>query len=130
MLVLLENDEIGIKRFIVVTTNYVPGNKIVKVIGPTFGIIVRSRGIGGNIVAGLRGLVGGEINEYTVMLTEAREHAIQRMIENAKKEGANAIVDMRFDSADIGQVMTEVVAYGTGVVIEEDQSKADAVSLR
>ncbi len=130
MLVLLENDEIGIKGFIVVTTNYVPGNKIVKVIGPTFGIIVRSRGIGGNIVAGLRGLVGGEINEYTVMLTEAREHAIQRMIENAKKEGANAIVDMRFDSADIGQVMTEVVAYGTGVVIEEDQSKADAVSLR
>ena len=130
MLVLLENDEIGIKRFIVVTTNYVPGNKIVKVIGPTFGIIVRSRGIGGNIVAGLRGLVGGEINEYTVMLTEAREHAIQRMIENAKKEGANAILDMRFDSADIGQVMTEVVAYGTGVVIEEDQSKADAVSLR
>ncbi|MCL5100482.1 MAG: heavy metal-binding domain-containing protein [Candidatus Marsarchaeota archaeon] len=127
---MLENDEIGIKRFIVVTTNYVPGNKIVKVIGPTFGIIVRSRGIGGNIVAGLRGLVGGEINEYTVMLTEAREHAIRRMIENAKKEGANAIVDMRFDSADIGQVMTEVVAYGTGVVIEEDQSKADAVSLR
>ncbi len=116
--------------FLVVTTNYVPGSRITSVIGPVFGIIVRSRGLGGNIVAGLRGLVGGEIDEYTEMLTEAREHAIQRMTEEAQKSGANAVLDMRFDSADIGQVMTEVVAYGTGVVIEKDASKADAVSLR
>ncbi len=116
--------------FVVVTTNYVPMNRITKVVGPVFGIIVRSRGLGGNIVAGLRGIIGGEINEYTKMLTEAREHAIQRMIAEAEKSGANAVVDMRFDSADIGQVMTEVVAYGTGVVIEEDSAKAGAVSLR
>ncbi len=118
------------KNFVVVTTNYVPGSRITDVVGPVFGIIVRSRGLGGNIVAGLRGLVGGEIDEYTQMLTEAREHAIQRMIAEAQKSGANAVVDMRFDSADIGQVMTEVVAYGTGVVVEKDSSKAGAVSLR
>ena len=116
--------------FIVVTTNYVPGSRITKVVGPVFGIIVRSRGLGGNIVAGLRGLVGGEIDEYTQMLTQAREHAIQRMIKEAEGVGANAVVDMRFDSADIGQVMTEVVAYGTGVVVEKDTSKAEPVSLR
>jgi uncharacterized protein YbjQ (UPF0145 family) len=116
--------------FVVVTTNYVPGNKITKVLGPTFGIVVRSRGIGGNFVANLRTIVGGEINEYTKMLSEARENAIERMVENAKKEGANAVVDMRFDSADIGQIMTEVVAYGTAVVVSEDSSKVDPVSLR
>ncbi len=116
--------------FVVVTTNYVPGQKITTVIGPVFGIIVRSRGIGGNLVAGIRGMIGGEIDEYTQMLSEAREHAIQRMIADAKKAGANAVVDMRFDSADIGQVMTEVVAYGTGVVVQEDSNKAAPVSLR
>ncbi len=116
--------------FIVVTTNYVPGQKITEVIGPVFGIIVRSRGIGGNLVAGIRGMIGGEIDEYTQMLSEAREHAIQRMIADAKKAGANAIVDMRFDSADIGQVMTEVVAYGTGIKVQEDSNKAAPVSLR
>ena len=116
--------------FIVVTTNYVPGSRITKVVGPVFGIIVRSRGLGGNIVAGLRGIIGGEIDEYTQMLTQAREHAIQRMIKEAEGVGANAVVDMRFDSADIGQVMTEVVAYGTGVVVEKDTSKAEPVSLR
>ena len=75
-------------------------------------------------------MIGGEIDEYTQMLSEAREHAIQRMIADAKKVGANAVVDMRFDSADIGQVMTEVVAYGTGVKVQEDSSKAAPVSLR
>ncbi len=116
--------------FIVVTTNYVPGQKITGVVGPVFGIIVRSRGLGGNFVAGLRGIIGGEIDEYTQMLSEAREHAIQRMVVDAKKAGANAVVDMRFDSADIGQVMTEVVAYGTGVIVQEDSAKASPVSLR
>ena len=117
-------------NIIVVTTNYIPGMKITKVLGPTFGIIVRSRGLGGNIVAGLRGLVGGEIDEYTKMLTEAREHAVQRMTDQAKTLGANAVVEMRFDSADIGQIMTEVVAYGTAVVAEGETNKATPVSLR
>lgn len=115
---------------IVVTTNYVPGSRITKVIGPSFGIVVRSRGIGGNIVAGLRSLAGGEINEYTKMLSEAREHAVQRLMENAKALGANAVVDMRFDSSEIGQVMTEVVSYGTAVVVEKDAAQPQSVSLR
>ncbi len=117
-------------NFMAVTTNYVPGCQIVDVKGPVFGIIVRSRGLGGNFIAGLRGIVGGEIDEYTQMLSEAREHAIERMIADAKKLGANAVVDMRFDSADIGQVMTEVVAYGTAVNIQSDKNKSQPVSLR
>ena len=117
-------------NFMAVTTNYVPGCQIVDVKGPVFGIIVRSRGIGGNFIAGLRGMIGGEIDEYTQMLSEAREHAIERMIADAKKLGANAVVDMRFDSADIGQVMTEVVAYGTAVNIQSDKNKSQPVSLR
>jgi len=117
-------------NIIVVTTNYVPGMKVTKVLGPTFGIIVRSRGLGGNIVAGLRGIVGGEIDEYTKMLSEAREHAIQRMMDQAKAMGANAVIGMSFDSADIGQIMTEVVAYGTAVLVEGDANKATPVSLR
>ncbi len=114
----------------VVTTNYVPGFRITKSIGTTFGIVVRSRGIGGNIVAGLRGLIGGEINEYTKMLSDAREHAVQRLMENAAALGANAVIGMQFDSSEIGQIMTEVVAYGTAVVVEKDAGKPEAVSLR
>ncbi len=114
----------------VVTTNYVPGMKITNVIGPCFGLVVRSRGIGGNFVAGLRTIVGGEIKEYTKMLADAREHAIQRLEENAKSMGANAVVAMNFDSSDLGQSMTEVVAYGTAVVVERESTKAEPVSLR
>ena len=115
---------------VVVTTDYVPGFRITKTIGPEFGVVVRSRGIGGNVIAGLRGLIGGEINEYTKMLSDAREHAVQRLMENAAAAGANAVVSMRFDSSEIGQIMTEVVAYGTAVVVEKEDSRAEAVSLR
>lgn len=114
----------------VVTTNYVPGMRITKTLGPTFGVVVRSRGIGGNIVASLRQIVGGEIKEYTRMLADAREHAISRLEEHAKSIGANAVVSMRFDSSELGQSMTEVVAYGTAVVVERDDAKAESVSLR
>jgi uncharacterized protein YbjQ (UPF0145 family) len=118
------------KKFVIVTTNYVPGMRIEKVMGAAFGLIVRSRGLGGNFVASLRSLVGGEINEYTKMLSDAREDAILRLEEHAKKLGANAVVSMSFDSADIGQSMTEVVAYGTAVVVVKESKKADPVSLR
>jgi uncharacterized protein YbjQ (UPF0145 family) len=114
----------------VVTTDYVPGMKITKVLGPAFGLVVRSRGLGGNIVASLRTIVGGEIKEYTRMLADAREHAIQRLVENAKSMGANAVVAMEFDSSDLGQSMTEVVAYGTAVVVAPETGKTDPVSLR
>ena len=76
--------------------------------------------MGGNVVAGLRSLAGGEIKEYTAMLTEARNHAVGRMKANARELGANGVVAMRFDSSEIGQTMSEIVAYGTAVVVEPD----------
>ena len=103
---------------LVVTTENVPGHQVVQVKGQVFGVVVRSRGIGGNIMAGLRSLGGGEIPEYTQLLEEARRHAIDRLRLNATKMGANAVIMMRFDSAEIGQTMSEIVAYGTAVVIE------------
>jgi uncharacterized protein YbjQ (UPF0145 family) len=104
---------------LVVTTENVPGYRVREVKGQVFGVVVRSRGLGGNIMAGLRSLVGGEINEYTQLLEEARRHAVDRMVKNAKLMQANAIVMMRFDSAEIGQTMSEIVAYGTAVVLEK-----------
>ena len=79
---------------------------------------MRSRGIGGNFLAALRTILGGEIKEYTSLLEEARRHAMDRMVANATAMGANAIVMMRFDSNEIGQSMSEIVAYGTAAVIE------------
>lgn len=105
---------------IVVTTENIPGYKVMEVKGQVFGLIVRSRGIGGNVIAGLRSLVGGEIHEYTAMLEDARKQAIDRLVSNAAQMGANAIVMMRFDSSEMGESMSEVVAYGTAVVIEKN----------
>ena len=124
----MDNENSG--KLMVVTTNYVPGYRITKVIGATFGVVVRSRGIGGNILASLKSIVGGEIGAYTKMLSDAREHSMQRLDENAKAQGANAVVSMSFDSSEIAQAMNEIVAYGTAVVVEEDPKAADAVSLR
>ncbi len=103
---------------IIVTSENVAGYKVRETKGQVFGVVVRSRGIGGNIMAGLRSLGGGEIPEYTQLLEEARRHAIDRMVENATAMGANGIIMMRFDSAEIGQTMSEIVAYGTAVVLE------------
>jgi len=114
---------------IMVTMNYVPGKKITKVIGTIWGITVRSRGIGGNIMAGLRSLGGGEIKEYSKMLSDARNTAMDRLKDAAKQLGANAVIELRFDSSDIGQVMTEIVAYGTAVIIEDASGTAERVSL-
>lgn len=124
----MDNENSG--KLMVVTTNYVPRYRITKVIGATFGVVVRSRGIGGNILASLKSIVGGEIGAYTKMLSDAREHAMQRLEENAKAQGANVVVSMSFDSSEIAQAMNEIVAYGTAVVVEEDPKAADAVSLR
>ncbi|GAB3024600.1 heavy metal-binding domain-containing protein [Oleiagrimonas citrea] len=105
---------------LVVTTENVPGKRVREVKGQVFGVVVRSRGIGGNIMAGLRSLVGGEIHEYTSLLEEARRHALDRLVTNAAAMGANAVVMMRYDSSEIGQTMSEIVAYGTAVVLEPD----------
>jgi uncharacterized protein YbjQ (UPF0145 family) len=105
---------------IVVTTEGVVQYRIIETKGQVFGVVVRSRGLGGNIMAGIRSLGGGEITEYTQLLEEARRHAIDRMVQNAAVMGANAIVRMQFDSSEIGQTMSEIVAYGTAVVIEPE----------
>ncbi len=105
---------------LVVTTENVAGSRVVAVKGQVFGLVVRSRGLAGNIMAGLRSIIGGEITEYTSLLEEARRHAVDRMVKNAHLMGANAIVMMRFDSSEMGQTMSEIVAYGTAVVLEKD----------
>ena len=102
---------------IVVTTENIAGYRVQQTLGQVFGVVVRSRGLGGNIVAGLRSIVGGEITEYTSMLEEARRHASDRMVTNATLMGANAVLMMRFDSSEIGQTMSEIVAYGTAAII-------------
>ena len=103
---------------LVTTTEHAEGYRVTRVVGQVFGVVVRSRSLVGNITAGLRSLAGGEIKEYTRLVEDTRRHAIDRMVENARLTGANAIVMMRFDSAEIGQTMSEIVAYGTAVVIE------------
>jgi uncharacterized protein YbjQ (UPF0145 family) len=107
---------------IIATTETIAGHRTVTTLGQVFGVVVRSRGRGGNIVAGLRSIVGGEITEYTQLLEEARRHATDRMVANATAMGANAILMMRFDSSEIGQTMSEIVAYGTAAVIEPQQT--------
>ncbi|MGE7921111.1 YbjQ family protein [Viridibacillus sp. NPDC093762] len=104
---------------LVVTTEHIEGYKVVEVKGSVFGLIVRSRGLGGDIMAGLKGLVGGEIKQYTAMLEDSRKEAIDRMIMNANEMGANAIIMMRYDSGEMGKNMSEIVAYGTAVVVEK-----------
>src|SRR5690348_1348058 len=102
---------------IVVTSENIAGYRVAEVKGQVFGLVVRSRGLGGNIMAGIRSLGGGEIIEYTQMLEEARRHALDRMVQNATAMGSNAIIMMRFDSSRLGQTMSEIVAYGPPVVI-------------
>ena len=111
---------------LIVTTPDIVGQRIIETLGQAFGVVVRSRGLGGNIVAGLRSLVGGEIVEYTQMLEEARRHAVDRMTENAALMGANAVVAMRFDSSEIGDTMSEIVAYGTAVRLAPIEARASA----
>jgi uncharacterized protein YbjQ (UPF0145 family) len=103
---------------IVVTTENVAGHQTAQTLGQCFGVVVRSRGLGGNLMASLRGIAGGEIHEYTQMVEEGRRQALDRLVANATAMGANAVLMMRFDSAEIGQTMNEIVAYGTAAVIE------------
>src|SRR6476469_1215846 len=102
---------------IVVTTPFVAGHTIVESKGMVFGLVVRSRGLGGNLMAGLRSLGGGEIHEYTSLLEDTRRQALDRLVRNASLLGANAILSMRFDSSELSGTMSEIVAYGTAVVV-------------
>ncbi len=103
---------------IITTSGLVEGRQITKTIGLVKGSTIRARHLGRDIMAGLRGMVGGEITEYTKMMAEAREEAIQRMVEDAEKQGANAIVSMRFATSMVMQSASEVLAYGTGVLLK------------
>lgn len=103
---------------IVATTENIAGHKVAETLGQVFGVVVRSRGIGGNIAAGLRTIFGGEIKEFTSLVEDTRRQAIDRLVRNASLMGADAVLMMRFDSGSIGQVMNEVVAYGTAVRLE------------
>jgi uncharacterized protein YbjQ (UPF0145 family) len=100
---------------IIATTENVAGREVTECLGQVFGVVVRSRGLGGNIIAGLRSIIGGEIKEYSALVEDARRQAIDRLVMNAALMGADAVVMMRFDSGSIGQTMNEVVAYGTAV---------------
>jgi uncharacterized protein YbjQ (UPF0145 family) len=111
---------------IVATTPFIAGHKIVETKGQVFGLVVRSRGFSGNLIAGLRSLGGGEIKEYTSLLEDTRRQALDRLVKNATLMGGNAVVSMRFDSSEMATTMTEIVAYGTAVVIEPDAAAAQA----
>ncbi len=104
---------------LVVTTPTIPGHEIVKVLGAVSGITVRTRGVGGKIIAGIEGMFGGEVTTYTYECEKARKESLQRLIENAQKMGANAIVGADFETSDILQgTATTFSAYGTAVVIK------------
>ena len=103
---------------IITTSSQIEGKTVTKTVGLVKGSTIRAKHIGKDIVAAFRGLAGGEISEYTKMMAEAREEAIRRMVEDAEKQGVNAIVSMRFTTSMIMQNAAEVLAYGTGVVIK------------
>jgi len=102
----------------IVSSNWIPGHKILKTVGFVYGITVRSRGLGRNITAGLRSLAGGEIQEYVQMMEQTRDNALNRMAQHAKQIGANAVISTAFDSNEISQYMQEILAYGTAVLID------------
>jgi len=106
----------------ITTTENIPGHRVTQVMGQVFGLTVRTRGLGGNVAAGLRSLVGGEVASYTKLLEDARRQAVDRLAQTATAAGANAVVMMRFDSSEIGNTMSEIVAYGTAVVVEPASS--------
>jgi uncharacterized protein YbjQ (UPF0145 family) len=103
---------------IITTTENIPEARVVKTLGQVVGLTVRSRSLGGNIAAFLKGLVGGEIRSYVKLNEDARRQAIDRMVQNAAAMGANAVTMMRFDSTEMGASKSEIVAYGTARVIE------------
>jgi uncharacterized protein YbjQ (UPF0145 family) len=107
---------------VIVTTNEVPGYRITEVHGDVFGLVVRARNYFSNLGASFRTLAGGEVAGYTKLLTDSRNQARERMSREARARGANAVVAMRFDCNEIGDVMSEVAAYGTAVTIEPVQA--------
>jgi uncharacterized protein YbjQ (UPF0145 family) len=101
------------------TTGFeLPGVAVRENLGVCYGLVVRSMGLVGGMAAGIKALRRGEVSEYTQLLEDSRRHAIDRMVENAKLMGADAVIAVRFDSSEIGNQFTEIVAYGTAVKVE------------
>jgi len=104
---------------IVTTTDFVPGYEVSEILGVVFGNTVRAKHIGKDITAALKNIVGGELNEYTEMLRDAREEALNRMINEAKKLGADAVLNVRFTTSQTMAGAAELLAYGTAVKLRK-----------
>ncbi|MEC7813836.1 MAG: YbjQ family protein [Bacteroidota bacterium] len=104
---------------IVTTTESIPGNEIVEILGLSRGSTVRARNVGRDIFAALKNLIGGEINEYTKLQADSREQALQRMIKDAESLGADAVVNVRLTTSMIMQGVAEILAYGTAVKLKQ-----------
>jgi uncharacterized protein YbjQ (UPF0145 family) len=109
---------LGDNPMLLSTTPFIEGRKIVKHLGLVRGNTIRARHLGRDIMAGLRNIVGGEISDYTKMMAESREQAIDRMIEEAQNLGANAIVGVSFATSMIMQMAAEILVFGTAVIVE------------
>lgn len=109
------------QSFIVVSSNNVPGYEVVETKGFCYGLTVRSRGVGGQLGAGIRSVFGGEIKEYVKMMEESRDEAVYRMIDHAREMGANAVISVRYDSNEVSNVMQEILAYGTAVIVQKNK---------
>jgi uncharacterized protein YbjQ (UPF0145 family) len=105
--------------FIVATTNDLPGYEVTQVLGEVCGLVVRARNVFSNFSAGLRTVLGGEVPEYTRLLAESRNQAVERLKLAAMERGANAVIAMRFDCSEIANLMSEVAAYGTAVIVRK-----------
>ena len=105
---------------IMTTLHTIPGKKVIKVLGLCKGNTIRARHVGQDIMAGLKNIVGGEISEYTKLMAESREQALDRMQSDAERMGANAVVGLLFSTSMIMGAAAELLAYGTAVVIEDE----------
>ncbi len=111
----------GSSDMLLVTSDDIPGKKVVRVLGLVRGNTIRARHVGRDFLAFLRGIVGGEISDYTKMIAESREQSVDRMIEEAKELGANAVVTVRFSTSSMMQGAAELLCYGTAVVVEDER---------
>ena len=112
-------------RIVLSTTEFIYGKKIIKHLGLVRGTTIRTRHIGHDILARLRGLVGGEIHEYTKLMAESREQVLERIMDDARDLGGNAVVGLQFSTSQIAQGAAELMVYGTAVLVEDADDLID-----
>lgn len=105
---------------IVITASFIAGKRVKRTLGLVRGNTVRAKHLGRDILAAFRNIVGGEVHEYTRLLAQAREQALDRMVEEAQSLGADAVIELRFTTAEIGKNLAEIMAYGTAVITEDE----------